>query len=129
MKSKRRLWIFGAIAIGAIILITFLAAPANNQQQSGSTYARDPAGYGRLVRFHVRTGSPIQRWQKPFQDLVDSEAKPPITLLRVYSQLEAPISKKEREWVDKGNTLVLLGSGIRLQKPLLVPAIIVRRES
>ena len=109
MKSKRRLWIFGVIAIGAIILITFLAAPANNQQQSGSTYARDPAGYGAWYAFMLERGSPIQRWQKPFQDLVDSEAKPPITLLRVYSQLEAPISKKEREWVDKGNTLVLLG--------------------
>ncbi|MBD0344798.1 MAG: DUF4350 domain-containing protein, partial [Coleofasciculus sp. Co-bin14] len=44
--SNRRVWVFGAIAIGAIILITLLAAPATNKLTSGSTYNRAPEGYG-----------------------------------------------------------------------------------
>src|SRR4028119_885709 len=109
--SKRRLWLFGAIALGAIILITLLAAPANNKLNSGSTYGRAPDGYGAWYAFMSERGTPIQRWQKPFEDLADSEdINPPITLLRVYSTLTAQeLSEKERDWIKSGNTLVLLG--------------------
>jgi hypothetical protein len=118
--SNRRLWIFGAIAIGAIILITLLAAPASNKLNSGSTYNRAPDGYGAWYAFMSERGTPVQRWRKPFEDLANNkDAKPPITLLRVYSNLTSPrlsqslieqeLTEKERNWVEGGNTLVILG--------------------
>ncbi len=109
--SKRRLWLFGAIAIGAIVLITLLAAPANQRLNSGSTYGRAPDGYGAWYAFMEKRGTPIQRWQKVFEDLAkDDAAKPPITLLRIYGQLRpSSLDNEEREWVEKGNTLVILG--------------------
>ena len=109
--SKRRLGLFGAIAIGVIILITLLAAPAHNTINSGSTYNRAPDGYGAWYAFMSERGTPIERWRKPFEDLADSEdINPPITLLRVYGTLTAQeLSEKERDWIKSGNTLVLLG--------------------
>jgi len=118
--SNRRLWIFGAIAIGAIILITLVAAPASNKLNSGSTYNRAPDGYGAWYAFMSERGTPVQRWRKPFEDLANNkDAKPPITLLRVYSNLTRPrlsqslieqeLTEKERNWVESGNTLVILG--------------------
>jgi uncharacterized membrane protein YgcG len=109
--SQRRLWLFGAIALGAIILITLLAAPANNKLNSGSTYGRAPDGYGAWYAFMSERGTPVQRWRKPFEALADNKnVKSPITLLRVYSRLtEEQLSPKERDWVERGNTLVILG--------------------
>lgn len=109
--SNRRLWLFGAIAIGAMILLTFFAAPANNKLSSGSTYARAPNGYGAWYAFMEERGTPVKRWQKPFENLANNKtSKTPVTLLRVNSQLSAPdLYKGERDWVEKGNTLVILG--------------------
>jgi hypothetical protein len=109
--SNRRLWLFGAIAIGAIILLTFLAAPASNKVSSGSTYSRSPDGYGAWYAFMSERGTPVKRWQKPFEDLANNKnAKPPITLLRVNSTLTGDTYyDMEQEWVKKGNTLVILG--------------------
>ncbi|HEY9674661.1 MAG TPA: DUF4350 domain-containing protein [Waterburya sp.] len=113
--SKRRLWIFGAIAITAIILITLLAAPANNKLNSGSTYNRSPEGYGAWYAFMSERGTPVKRWRKPFEDLAKSkDIKSPITLLRVNSRLSFADSfkilfKDEQDWIKKGNTLVILG--------------------
>ncbi|NET74521.1 MAG: DUF4350 domain-containing protein [Sphaerospermopsis sp. SIO1G2] len=50
----------------------------------------------------------IQRWQKPFSEITTETE--PLTLLQVNSQLVAPsIYPVYREWVKKGNTLVVLG--------------------
>lgn len=109
--SNRRLWLFGAITIGAMILLTFFAAPANNKLSSGSTYTRAPNGYGAWYAFMEERGTPVKRWQKPFENLANNNtSKTPATLLRVNSQLSAPdLDKGERDWVEKGNTLVILG--------------------
>jgi hypothetical protein len=109
--SRRRLGLFGAIAIVAIILITLLAAPANNKLNSGSSYNRAPEGYGAWYAFIQQRGIPIQRWRKPFADLATNQkGKPPITLLRVHNSLTYPhISDTERNWIEQGNTLVNLG--------------------
>jgi hypothetical protein len=109
--SKRRLGLFGAIAIGAIILITFLAAPGNNTLNSGSTYNRAPDGYGAWYAFMSERGTPVQRWRKPFEALADNKsAKQPATLLRVNSELKwQELSEKEQDWVKSGNNLVILG--------------------
>lgn len=111
--SNRRLWIFGAIAIIAIILITLLAAPANNKLNSGSTYNRAPDGYGAWYAFMAERNIPIQRWRKPFEDLVKNQTiKPPITLLRIQSGFNLTgdaLLEDEQNWIEKGNTLVILG--------------------
>lgn len=111
MKSKRRLWLFGLITVGAIIIITLMAAPANNKLSSGSTYNRSPDGYGAWYAFMSQRGTPIQRWQKPFEDLVTNKnVKVPITLLRVNSNPKPiNLSLKEENWLKAGNTLVILG--------------------
>jgi hypothetical protein len=106
-RSNRARWL-GAIALGVIVLVTLIAAPSTSQLNSGSTYSRAPDGYGAWYAFIQQRGTPLQRWQKPFSDLLQKEG--PITLLRVNSQTGRPaLDKEEQEWVKKGDTLVILG--------------------
>ncbi|MGB7440996.1 MAG: DUF4350 domain-containing protein [Coleofasciculaceae cyanobacterium] len=109
--SKRQLWLFSAIAVSVVILITLVAAPAGNKLNSGSTYGRAPDGYGAWYAFMSEQGTPVKRWQKPFQDLAENEDKQnPITLLRVHSRLtNTSLLSAEQKWVERGNTLVILG--------------------
>ncbi|MEG3957525.1 DUF4350 domain-containing protein [Microcoleus sp. herbarium2] len=109
--SKNRLWLLGAIAITAIMIVTLLFAPANNKVNSGSTYNRAPDGYGAWYAFMSKRGTEVQRWQKPFEDFAKNpNAKPPSTLLRIYSKLTPEsVSDTEKKWVEQGNTLVILG--------------------
>lgn len=109
--SKNRLWLLGAIAITAITIVTLFFAPANNKVNSGSTYNRAPDGYGAWYAFMSKRGTEVQRWQKPFEDFAkNQDAKPPSTLLRIYSKLiPEAVSETEKKWVEQGNTLVKLG--------------------
>ncbi len=109
--SKLRLWLLGAIAITAIIIITLLFAPANNKINSGSTYNRAPDGYGAWYAFMSKRGTEVKRWQKPFEDFAkNQDGKLPSTLLRIYSSLiPEAVSEREENWVKQGNTLVILG--------------------
>ena len=101
----------GAIAITAIIIVTLLFAPANNKVNSGSSYNRAPDGYGAWYAFMSKRGTDVQRWQKPFEEFAkNQDAKPPSTLLRIYSKLiPEAVSDTEKKWVEQGNTLVILG--------------------
>ncbi|MEQ9621002.1 DUF4350 domain-containing protein [Coleofasciculus chthonoplastes] len=105
--SKRRLGVLSAIAIAVMILITLVAAPANNKLNSGSTYSRAPDGYGAWYTFMAERGTPIQRWQKPLSEFEDRQD---VTLLRVHSRLVPnQLDTLERDWVKKGNTLIIVG--------------------
>ena len=58
-------------------------------------------------------GTPIQRWKKPFKDLIEQDTtKEKITLLQVYSDFREyyNTSGQVQEWVKKGNNLVILGA-------------------
>lgn len=106
-RAKRIRWI-GAIALIAIIVITIIAAPSNNQLSSGSTYNRAPEGYGAWYSFMQQQKTPVQRWRKPFSDL--EKIAGTITLLRVNTQLNKfGLNRQEQEWIEKGNNLVILG--------------------
>ena len=108
MKRLNRARWLGAIALGAIVLLTLVAAPSTSHLNSGSTYSRAPDGYGAWYAFMQQRGTPVKRWQKPFSSLLQQEAS--TTLLRVNSRSEPPlIEEKERDWLKKGNTLVVLG--------------------
>ncbi|MGB3204594.1 MAG: DUF4350 domain-containing protein [Crinalium sp.] len=139
MTKKRWLWI-SAIALIAIILLTLFTAPNTSKVNSGSTYSRSPDGYGAWYAFMEKQGTPIKRWQKPFADLAgvatdetpslikysESKIANSITLLRVYSQLnEDSLNDQEQKWVEKGNTLVILG----IKKPVTEARFITFQQS
>ncbi|TAG97046.1 MAG: DUF4350 domain-containing protein [Oscillatoriales cyanobacterium] len=109
--SNRRLWLLGAIAITAIIIITLVFAPASNKLNSGSTYNRGPDGYGAWHDFMTKRGTKIERWQKSVEDFAKNpDAKQSSTLLRIYSSsIPEVVSDTEENWVKQGNTLVILG--------------------
>ncbi|OKH30537.1 hypothetical protein NIES2119_30720 [[Phormidium ambiguum] IAM M-71] len=114
MKLSRRNWWFLAIALGALIVFTLLAAPQNNNLNTGSTYSRSPSGYGAWYAFMEKQEIPIKRWQKPLEKLPtinsDRSIDTAMTLLRVNGGI--PISSlfaEERKWLEKGNNLVILG--------------------
>jgi len=108
--SPRQLWIFGAIALCLAALIALLVAPSN-QIRSGSTYSRDPSGYGAWYAFMEERGTPVMRWQKPLPELFDQpDSASGSTLLRVYSGVEQTGNPTALEtWVEKGNRLIILG--------------------
>jgi len=105
---KRRItWLVG-IAIAALIIITLIAAPGTSRHSSGSTYSHAPDGYGAWYTFMQQRGTTIQRWQQPVSNLTTLTSS--ATLLRVNSDLSpSPLSGQERNWVEKGNNLVVLG--------------------
>lgn len=107
MKPNQRLtWLMG-ITLGVIFLLTIIAAP-QNQLTRGSTYNRQPHGYGAWYEFMQTKQIHIQRWQKPFSDLPITGK--PITFLRINSNLENfSISAEEQNWLQSGNHLVILG--------------------
>ncbi|BCL36117.1 DUF4350 domain-containing protein [Nostoc sp. MS1] len=110
-RSNRVVWL-GAIALVAIILLSFLAAP-NTKIYTGSTYNRAVDGYGAWYAFMQKQGVTVQRWQKPLAKL-DNE-KRPATLLRVYSYLRPPeLDTEELNWLENGNNLVILGVKARV---------------
>ncbi|HEY9859002.1 MAG TPA: DUF4350 domain-containing protein [Candidatus Obscuribacterales bacterium] len=116
--SRRQMW-FGLLVIGAIVLLTLLAAPTQNVSRSGSTYSRAPDGYGAWYSFMSERGTPIQRWQQPFDQLTKkpassqpgSDGQGKITLLQINSELRgASLDDSQKAWVEAGNTLVVLGA-------------------
>jgi hypothetical protein len=114
MKTpQRRLIIFIAIAILAIVILSVVAAPNTNIQQSGSTYGRAPDGYGAWYEFVKEKGVAIARWQKPIAELGKSDrddAKK--TFLQINPSATASLpgwSKGELDWLEKGNTIIILG--------------------
>jgi Domain of unknown function (DUF4350) len=107
MKRSNRLIVFAAIALLAILLLSLIAAPRNNIS-SGSSYSRSPDGYAAWYGFMEKRGTPLKRWQKPFRDLV--KEKNITTLIQINDELSSSsVSEEEKEWVEKGNTLVILG--------------------
>ncbi|ABA21910.1 conserved hypothetical protein [Trichormus variabilis ATCC 29413] len=112
MKRSNRVAWLGAIALGVIIILSFIAAP-NTQINSGSTYNRAADGYGAWYAFMQKQGITIQRWQKPLSQL--NNEKEPATVLRVYGYLRQPqLDRDEEKWLEKGNNLVILGVRTRV---------------
>lgn len=108
--SRRRIWIVASIILGVIILLTIFIAPSQNQLDNGSTYGKFPDGYAGWYAFMQEREAPIGRWKKSFQSLIEQTKTEPITLLRVYGNWhDFLITETESKWVQKGNTLIILG--------------------
>lgn len=114
MNFSRRQILFGAIILAVLVLLTLLAAPTQSTNRAGSTFSRSPSGYGAWYAFMEQRGTPVQRWQKPFADFIDSQASTPSTapqtFLQIYSGLtSSTLSEAETSWVEAGNRLIMLG--------------------
>ncbi|MEM7727160.1 MAG: DUF4350 domain-containing protein [Cyanobacteria bacterium P01_A01_bin.45] len=108
MKSSNRLAWIGGITVLAILLLTLISAPTVNKINSGSTYGRGASGYGAWYAYMQKQGISIKRWQKPFPAVMGE--KNPVTFIRINSDLKSSrISRLEKKFVAKGNTLVILG--------------------
>lgn len=105
MKNLYRRWWLGAIAIAAIVFLSLVTAP-NNPSRLGSTYSRSPDGYGAWYAYMQNQGTPVKRWQKPSGELSKHDR---MTLLRVLSQPNSGLNQAEKQWVERGNTLIILG--------------------
>ena len=105
--SKHRVVRLAGIALAVLMLLTLVLAPSGVRLSSGSTYSRAPDGYGAWYAFMEKRGTPIQRWQRPLAVLEHQTA---ITLLRVRgNSSQSGIAIGDRKWIEKGNTLVILG--------------------
>ncbi len=111
MKIERmRLWILGGIFLLVIILVTVFFAPNSDRNNNGSTFSKSPEGYGAWYAFMEAKGVSINRWQKPYMDLIAKPNEEQITLVRINSSMESSSnSDRELDWLKKGNRLVIVG--------------------
>lgn len=69
----------GLVFAGLLALALFLAAPASNRLSSGSTWSSDPDGYAAWYDYQAAQNRPVQRWQRPVEDLLDALDAPTAT--------------------------------------------------
>ncbi|MGL5076022.1 MAG: DUF4350 domain-containing protein, partial [Waterburya sp.] len=115
---RQRQWFLIAIAIVVIIILTLIAAPssAGNRNDVGSTYGRNPYGYGAWYEYMSEGKIPINRWKKPFYQVIEDDLQD-ITYIQIRNQTDfqssrvSPhyLSATEKQWVSQGNTLVIIG--------------------
>jgi hypothetical protein len=110
-KLLKQYWQLGLLAIVAIVLVTVISAMGGDSRLAGSSYSNAANGYSHWYQMMLDRGTKIHRWQKSFPKLVQSpEYDRGITLLQIQPQLERLlITNQQQEWVNKGNTLVILG--------------------
>jgi len=107
---SRQTWIFWGIAGGIIILLIWLITPTLSQVNYGSTYGKSPGGYSAWYELMEQRKTPIQRWKQKFDAFAKQSKGHPIVFLRIYSDLrEFSLTEQERNWIRKGNLLVILG--------------------
>ena len=110
---RQRKQLFIAIAIAVIILLTLVAAPnsSGRKNDSGSTYGRNPDGYGAWYEYMSRRHS-IERWRKPFSKFAERDLEG-VTYIQVNSKadflLNMDLTQTQENWVSRGNTLVIIG--------------------
>lgn len=100
MKLNRRAWIGLSIALATLVILSAIAAPSSHLR-TGSTYGRAPDGYGAWFAYMQAQGTPIERWQRPFNDLLD----PPDSTLPDATPISANAqhSDAQRSQVGAGN--------------------------
>jgi Domain of unknown function (DUF4350) len=110
-KLVKQYWQFVLLAVIAIVLFTVVSATGGDPKQPGSSYSIAANGYGAWYQMMLDRGVKIQRWEQTFDELTEVPGyEKGVTLLQVNSQL-APfqLSPAQQEWVEQGNTIVILG--------------------
>jgi len=112
---RQRKWLWITIVIAVLIVLTIVAAPnsGGRKNDSGSTYGRSPDGYGAWYEYMTKREIPIERWRKPFPQLLESDIQD-ATYLKILSKSDyllgfTDLSPAESQWVSQGNTLVIIG--------------------
>ena len=118
MPIRQRKWLLVAIAIAVIVILTLVAAPnsSSRKNDSGSTYGRNPDGYGTWYEYMSQREVPIKRWRQPFSRLIEDNIQG-VTYVQIRSKADFQLSKASnsslsspvKEWVSQGNTLVIIG--------------------
>lgn len=109
-KRKSLLWL-GLGLIGLVVL-TIFSAPNSNKLTAGSTYSRNPNGYGAWYEYISEQGLIVKRWQKPFSEIIKSPTDQKITYIQILPKKLYSSSSfflQESDWIAKGNRLVILG--------------------
>lgn len=103
----------GLVAGLLLFLILLLLAPATGQKISGSTYNRAPEGYLGWYAYMESQGTPVQRWRRPLDELLEQADAAPTTLLRVYPGIVDVYTAWDTTWLEQwlgaGNTFIALG--------------------
>lgn len=103
----------GLVALILLFLVLLLLAPATGQKTSGSTYNRAPEGYLGWYRYMADQGTPVQRWRRPLNELLEQPSTEPQTLLRIYPGIVDAYRAWNQEWLSQwlaaGNTFIALG--------------------
>ncbi|MBX2865510.1 MAG: DUF4350 domain-containing protein [Leptolyngbyaceae cyanobacterium MAG.088] len=111
-QSNRYIWL-GLITLVVLCFLLVIFAPSNGIKIHGSTYSRAPEGYLGWYQYMQEQGSPVQRWQRPPENLLAEAGEGSHTLLQIYSGLVSKGLVLSPAWVDDwlaaGNTLVVLG--------------------
>lgn len=112
---RQRKWFLIGIAIAIVIVLTLVAAPnsGGRRNSSGSTYGKDADGYGAWYEYMSQREIPIQRWRKPFSQLVKDD-RSGTTYVQILSKADfiasaIDLSPTKSNWVARGNTLVIIG--------------------
>ncbi|MEM1310697.1 MAG: DUF4350 domain-containing protein, partial [Cyanobacteria bacterium P01_H01_bin.153] len=105
---KNRYVRIGLVALVLLFGLMVLLAPATGQKTSGSTYNRAPEGYLGWFAYMESQGTPVQRWRRPIEDLLEQPSSGPQTLLRIYPGLVNSFQAWNRAWLEEwlaaGNT-------------------------
>lgn len=108
-SSRRGLWI-GLGILGVFLILALALLPANRPITRGSTFSRAPDGYGAWYAYMQAQGVALERWQRPPEVLWDSDEPQPVTMLQVFPPDERVLRYDWNQWVEKGNTLIILRS-------------------
>lgn len=110
---KNRYVRIGLVALVLLFGLMVLLAPATGQKTSGSTYNRAPEGYLGWFAYMESQGTPVQRWRRPIEDLLEQPSSGPQTLLRIYPGLVNSFQAWNRAWLEEwlaaGNTFIAIG--------------------
>lgn len=106
-KKLRQKWVIFLI-VTVLVLLTILTPPSRSLITDGSTYNRNPNGYGAWYAYMQSQGMEIKRWQDPITKKYWPKTTA-ITLIRIKPDL-APLNADEEAWLDQGNHLVILGT-------------------
>lgn len=112
---RQRKWLLIGIAIAVIVILTLVAAPnsSGRKNDSGSTYGRNADGYGAWYEYMSQREITIKRWRKPLAQLIQDDIQG-VTYVQILSKADFlaginGISESKKDWVNLGNTLVIVG--------------------
>ncbi|MEO1589906.1 MAG: DUF4350 domain-containing protein [Cyanobacteria bacterium J06632_22] len=114
--TRRTVWL-GVLTLGVLCLLLIVLAPESGQKTSGSTYSRAPEGYRGWYEQALAEGVPVERWQRPIEEILPEGQAGGQTLLRIFSgnvsRIVAEGIYSEEDWFEAwlaaGNRIVSLG--------------------